>query len=108
MWPTTIEVIFVVLLGLPIYFYYELRYNHRSLKIQLEGSLWMLVYLIFISAISYLGSKGFGGINWIPYPYDFLVIIIASIFFYYWAVASRVDGEDLEVAKAINDKVKIN
>ena len=108
MWPTTIEVILVVLLGLPIYFYYELRYNHRSLKIQLKGSLWMLVYLIFISAISYLGSNGFGGINWIPYPYDFLVIIIASIFFYYWAVASRVDGEDLEVAKAINDKVKIN
>lgn len=108
MWPTTIEVIFVVLLGLPIYFYYELRYNHRSMKEQLKGSLWMLVYLVFISAISYLGSDGFGGINWIQYPYDFLVIIVASIFFYWWAVASRVDGKDLDEAQAINEKVKMN
>ena len=108
MWPTTIEVIFVVLLGLPIYFYYELRYNHRSMKEQLKGSLWMLVYLVLISAISYLGSDGFGGINWIQYPYDFLVIIVASIFFYWWAVASRVDGKDLDEAQAINEKVKMN
>lgn len=108
MWPTTIQVIGVVLLGLPIYFYYEMRYTKRPLGQQVKGALWMLVYLVFISIISYLGSEGFGGINWIKYPYDFIVIIIASIGFYWWAVASRIDGDDLTAAKQVNDHVKLD
>lgn len=102
MWPTTIEVIFVICLGLPIYAYYEVRYHHYSWKTQLKGSAWMLGYLIFISLMSYLGSVGFGGINWIKYPWDFVVIIIASLLFYWWGVASRVSGPDLEAGRQVN------
>ncbi|CDI41935.1 APC family amino acid-polyamine-organocation transporter [Lactobacillus helveticus CIRM-BIA 953] len=37
MWPTTIQVILVIALGLPIYFYYEIRYQHSNLKEQLRS-----------------------------------------------------------------------
>ena len=107
MWPTTVEVIGIVLLGLPIYFYYDLRYNHVPMRRQLKGAGWLLVNLIFISGVSYLGSAGFGGKDVLKYPYDFIVIIIAAIFFYLWAVNSRVNGPDLEVAAQVNQDVKI-
>ncbi len=107
MWPTTAEVIGIVLLGLPIYFYYDRRYNRVPLRRQLKGAAWLLVYLVFISAVSYFGSSDFGGNGLLKYPYDFLVIIVASIFFYLWAVASRVDGPDLDAAKEVNDGVTL-
>ncbi|MBU5309653.1 APC family permease [Ligilactobacillus saerimneri] len=106
MWPTTVEVIGIVLLGLPIYFYYDLRYNHVPLRRQLKGALWLLAYLVFISVVSYLGSTGFGGRDILRYPFDFIVIIGASLIFYWWAVRSRVDGPDLEAAEKVNAKVK--
>lgn len=74
---------------------------------QLKGAGWLLVNLIFISGVSYLGSAGFGGKDVLKYPYDFIVIIIAAIFFYLWAVNSRVNGPDLEVAAQVNQDVKI-
>lgn len=107
MWPTTVEVIGIVLLGLPLYFYYDLKYNHVPMKRQLKGAAWLLVYLVVISAISYLGSAGFGGQDVLKYPYDFLVIIVISLGFYFWAVASRVEGPDLEVAEEVNRDVKV-
>lgn len=108
MWPTTIEVIFVVLIGLPMYLYYDIKYNKVHWKTQLKGSMWIIVYLIFISTMSYVGSVGFGGQDWIKFPLDFVVIIIASIFFYVWAIASRIDGDDLIDAKEVNDGVYVN
>ena len=105
MWPTTIEVIFVICLGLPIYAYYEIRYHHASWKTQMKGCGWLLGYLLFISVMSYLGSDGFGGQNWIRYPFDFVVIILCSLVFYWWGVNSSVEGEDLELGRSVNARV---
>ena len=69
MWPTTVQVIFVIALGLPVYIYYEIKYQHSNLKTQLLDAYWLIAYLIFISIISYIGSNGFGGINVIAYPW---------------------------------------
>ena len=78
------------------------------MKQQLKGAGWLLAYLVFISVVSYLGSSGFGGHDFLKYPYDFLVIIVASLFFYVWAVAARVDGPDLAVAAEVNADVKVD
>lgn len=94
MWPTTIQVIFVIALGIPVYVYYEVRYQHSELKAQLSHAYWLICYLIFMSFMSYLGSSGFGGINAIKYPFDFLVIIIASLLFYRWGINSSLEDVD--------------
>ncbi|MCK8606722.1 APC family permease [Apilactobacillus ozensis] len=107
MWPTTIKVIGVILLGLPFYFYFEWKTNWNKTGNQFKGSLWMIGYLIFISIISYLGSSDFGGINLIPYPFDFVVIIIVSLICYYWGISSYVVTKNLDNAKAVNDKVQM-
>lgn len=106
MWPTTVQVIGVILLGLPIYLYYELRYRHAFSWRDLHNSYWMLAYLVFISVISYCGSDGFGGQNWLKYPWDFVVIIVCSLLFYRWAVASRMKKVD-PAAEKVNARVQL-
>ena len=66
----------------------------------------MLAYLAFIALSSYLGDHTFGGIGLLKYPSDFGLIIAASLAFYYWALASRVDGPDLQHAQKVNRRVK--
>lgn len=105
MWPTTVQVIFVIALGLPIYLYYEWRYQKTNWRQQLRSAAWLICYMAFISLISYAGSEGFGGQNWIPYPFDFIVIILVSLFFYAWAVNSRMTKID-PVAKKVNERLK--
>lgn len=105
MWPTTVQVIFVIALGLPVYIYYEIKYQHSNLKTQLLDAYWLIDYLIFISIISYIGSNGFGGINVIAYPWDFVVIIICSLAFYYWGIKSSMKKID-PYAKKVNERLK--
>ena len=105
MWPTTVQVIFVIALGLPVYIYYEIKYQHSNLKTQLLHAYWLIDYLIFISIISYIGSNGFGGINVIAYPWDFVVIIICSLAFYYWGIKSSMKKID-PYAKKVNERLK--
>lgn len=107
MWPTTIEVIFVVALGLPLYLYYEAKTNWHNGLAQLKASAWLLCYLVFLAVVSYFGSSQFGGINWLPYPLDFGVVIIASLAFYVWGVKSAYYSADFAVAKRANQNNKI-
>ena len=104
MWPTTIQVIIVIALGLPIYFYYEIHYQHSNLKEQLHSSWWMIGYLIFMSLMSFVGSSGFGGQNWIKYPFDFVVIIIISLAFYYWGIKTGLKKIDPYAEKIAQNK----
>ena len=106
MWPTTIQVILVIALGLPIYLYYEVRYHHTAWGPQLKSSAWLLCYLVFISIMSYMGSAGFGGQNWIKYPWDSVVIIIVSLLFYWWGTHSHLPEID-PGAEEVNQRVKL-
>ncbi|MDU3186392.1 MAG: APC family permease [Staphylococcus epidermidis] len=47
MWPTTAEVILIIILGLPIYFFYEYKMNWKNTKKQIGGSLWIIIYIYF-------------------------------------------------------------
>lgn len=107
MWPTTVEVILVILLGLPFYFYYEYRAGFVDTRKAFYSSMWMIVYLIFISVMSYIGSKQFKGIDWIHYPYDFVVIIVFSLGFYYWGIHTARIFPDFYQAKSLNDTVQV-
>ena len=62
MWPTTAEVILIIILGLPIYFFYEYKMNWKNTK----TNWWKLMdyYLPYCSRIlSFIGSKEFKGLN---------------------------------------------
>lgn len=47
MWPTTAEVILIIILGLPIYFFYEYKMNWKNTKNKLVEAYGLLSTLLF-------------------------------------------------------------
>lgn len=100
-WPLNGEVIFVVLLGLPIYFFYAIK-NKENIMLEIKKTLWLICYLIFVAAYGYLGASDFNGINVIPSAYgiDHIVLAILSLGFFIWGnkVSYKTEGyiEDIE------------
>ncbi|MED1469811.1 APC family permease [Bacillus salipaludis] len=105
-WPLTGEVFFIILIGLPIYFYYQAKIKWRGFRQNFLAGLWMVVYLICMMAISYLGSEKFGGINVIPFGWDMVVITCMSLLFYSWALKSGFKTEYLEQGQKVNDDLR--
>lgn len=106
MWPTTAQVIFIIILGLPIYFFYEYKMNWKNTKKQIGGSLWIILYLIVLATLSFIGSKEFNGMDWIHYPYDFVVIIIIALMFYKFGTSSYFESIYFKRAKKINKDMR--
>lgn len=106
MWPTTAQVILIIILGLPIYFFYEYKMSWKNTKKQIGGSLWIILYLIVLAALSFIGSKEFNGMNWIHYPYDFVVIIIIALIFYKFGTSSYFESIYFKRAKKINKDMR--
>ena len=47
--------------------------------------------------LSYVGSYGQG---YIPFPYDFVVVVAVALIFYFWGTRSGYETEDLKALKA--------
>lgn len=101
-WPLTGEVIFVMIVGLPIYFYYQAKQGFKGYSKQFRAGIWFITYLLFMAFVSYLGSSKFGGINAIPYGWDMLVVAIAALVFYSWGVRSGWMTEYMKGAEDVN------
>jgi len=108
MFPTTVEVIIIIIVGLPIYFIYDFRRGFKEFKQKLYASLWLIVHLVGLSIISWIGSINFGGLNIVHYPLDFAVIIIFSTFMYYWAINSSYYSGYFDDARELNATVKMD
>ena len=85
-WPLTGEIILLMVVALPVYFYYQWKVDWHDFRRQLNGAWWLIAYLPTIALISYLGSDTFGGRNVIPYGWDLLVVAIAGAGFYFWGI----------------------
>jgi amino acid transporter len=87
-WPLTGGVILLVVVALPIYFYYQARASWRDFARQLAGAWWMIVYLPVIAAVSWAGSARFGGRDYLPWGWDLLVVALLGLAFFLWGVRS--------------------
>ncbi|MEB4870202.1 APC family permease [Priestia megaterium] len=105
-WPLTGQVLFIILIGLPIYFYYQAKNNWKGFGRNLKAGMWMVVYLLCMMTISFLGSEKFGGHNIIKYGWDMLLITFVSLIFYGWALKSGYKTEYMEAATEVNNELK--
>ena len=49
----------------------------------LRAGVWLVVYMLFLLAVSYAGSSRFGGHDLIRYPKDLLVVVIGAVGFFF-------------------------
>jgi len=108
MFPTTVEVVIIIIVGLPIYFIYDFRRGFKEFKQKFYASIWLVVHLIGLSIISWIGSTDFGGMNLVHYPWDFAVIIVFSTVMYYWAIHSSYYSGYFDDARELNATVKMD
>ncbi|WP_206832262.1 APC family permease [Alicyclobacillus fructus] len=105
-WPLTGEVIIVIIIGLPIYFYYTAKAGWRGFSEHFRRGLWLIVYLLWMALVSFLGSGKFGGIGVLPYGWDMVVVAVSALVFYLWGVRSGFpkpnfpEGENPQLADA--------
>ena len=97
-WPLTGEVIIVMLVGLPIYLYYQRKEGWAGFGKHLKAGLWLVVYMMYMMLVSWLGSTAFGGTGVIPYGWDMVLVAVSSLVFYFWGIHSGFTTTQVEKA----------
>ncbi len=99
-WATDWVVVVVDLCSLVLYAYFVITQEElrKDIGKYIKAGIWLVFYMFFLLAVSYAGSKQFGGHNLIKYPYDLLVVVIGAIHFFMWGRASAFCTPDMEAA----------
>jgi amino acid transporter len=94
-YPYTLYAFIAIILGLILFAIARSRGAYPVNDIA-KGS-WIVVYSAVMVVLSYVGSYGQG---YIPFPWDFLVVVIVALIFYAWGTNSGYETEDLKALKA--------
>jgi len=97
-WPLTGEIILLIVVALPIYFYYQATNGWMDFRRQLDGALWLIVYLPTIAFVSYIGSAKFGGQDYLEYGWDLVIVAAVALVFYFWGLRCGWRTPDVENA----------
>ena len=92
--PLSLEVSAVILIGLVMYFYFHAKNGFIARDI--TAGLWLVAGLILMPIESYIGPSSYGGINLVPFPYDFVMLIVTGIVIYVWSQRSGWKTKSLE------------
>jgi uncharacterized membrane protein len=89
-WPTVGYISIIIFAGLAIYLVFLALHRVENIfnRENIHGGYWVPLLILVLTLLSYIGESNFGGINLIPFPYDFFVVIIVSLAFYYISVKS--------------------
>jgi amino acid transporter len=87
-WPRTGLIMLLLIVPLPVYFYYEAKRGWRDFGRHLKGAYWMIGYLAAVVVLSWAGSKEFGGQGYIGYGWDQLCVAAVALAFFHWGVRS--------------------
>ena len=99
-WPYTGEIMLLLILPLPVYFYYQAKAQWRDFPRHLRAALWMIAYLLALTGFSWAGSHEFGGHDYLSYGWDQLAVAIAAVGFYFWGLRSGWRTPGIEAAES--------
>ena len=97
-WPLTGQIILLIVVALPIYFYYQAMNGWMDFRRQLNGAWWLIAYLPSIAFVSYIGSTRFGGLGYLPYGWDLVAVACVGLVFYFWGLRCGWRTPDVENA----------
>lgn len=86
-WDTIYKLAIAMVIGVVFFMFAVLRGRVPTDELGLKSALWVIPYFAGLFIISYFGA--FGGLNVIPFGWDFLVIGVFSLGILYLAVKNR-------------------
>jgi hypothetical protein len=98
-WPRTGEIILLMVVALPVWFWYALKRGGGDLLLQVRGALWLIFYLPAVAALSWAGSDKFGGHGFLPYGWDLAIVAAVAIVFFVWGLACGWRTPEVEAIK---------
>ncbi len=102
MWPTVGYLAIAIALGLIVYAIFYLGGGKANGMVSLfsrehlMSGMWVPVYVIVLSVESYIGESTLGGANYVPYPYDMIMVVLVAIVFYFWSIYSGIKTEEIK------------
>ena len=97
-WPLTGKIILLIVVALPIYIYYQYKSGWDDFSRQMKGAWWLVFYLITLAVVSRIGSAKFGGLDYIHYGWDLVVVALIGLVFFLWGVKSGWRTPSVEAA----------
>ena len=98
-WPLTGEIILLIVVALPIYFYYQARGQWEGFSQHLRASYWLIAYLPTIAFVSWTGSARFGGQDYLRWGWDLVVVAVLGLIFFVWGTRSGWSTPALQQAQ---------
>ncbi|MEK6349266.1 MAG: amino acid:proton symporter, partial [Burkholderia sp.] len=95
-WPLTGEIILLMVVALPVYFYFQAKAGWGGWGADLKAAWWLVAYLPTMAVLSLIGSKEFGGSGVLPYGWDMVIVALISLAFYFWGVNTGYRTQYLE------------
>ena len=101
-WPTVGYLAIAIALGIIVYAVFYLGGGKANGMVSLfsrehlMSGMWVPVYVAVLSLESYIGETTLGGANYVPYPYDLIMVIVVAIVFYFWSVFSGIKTEEIK------------
>ncbi len=106
-WPLTGEIILLMIVALPVYFYFQGKSGWAGWGRDLKAAWWLVAYLPAMAVLSLIGSHEFGGMGLLPYGWDMLIVSIVSLIFYFWGVNTGYRTEYLDEHEADEEQDKV-
>jgi amino acid transporter len=101
-WPLTGEVILLMVIAVPIYAVSQAKAGWPDIARQLRAGLWLIVFFPCMAVVSWLGSTKFGGLGYLSWGWDLVVVAALGLVFFVWGVRSArswtAEGEELRIA----------
>ncbi len=96
-WPTIPYLAIAIFLGIVIYLIILAtgKVENVFTKQNIKAGWWVPAFILTLTLLSYLGEADYGGINVIPYPYDFVVVILVAIIFYLISIRSGYKTDEI-------------
>jgi amino acid transporter len=102
-WPLTGEIILLMIVALPVYFYFQAKSGFGGWGRDLKAAWWLVGYLPAMAVLSLIGSHQFGGMGILPYGWDMLIVIAVALVFYFWGVNTGYRTEYLDEREKHDD-----
>ena len=99
-WPHTGEIMLLLILPMPVYFYYQGKAGWPNFGRHLRASWWLIAYLLAITALSWAGSKEFEGHDYHPLRLGSALRRRGRVVFYFWGVRSGWRTPAIEAAES--------